>query len=58
MVDKVISAILDSTTSGLAGEGKIFASDVDDESISDQTVLSEGVIGNPNKFFILLLDLR
>jgi nitrogen regulatory protein P-II 1 len=30
MVDKVISAILDSTSSGEAGEGKIFASDVDD----------------------------
>ena len=30
MVDKVISAILDSTSSGLAGEGKIFVSDVDD----------------------------
>ncbi|MGH9989847.1 MAG: P-II family nitrogen regulator [Nitrososphaera sp.] len=30
MVDKVTSAILDSTSSGLAGEGKIFVSDVDD----------------------------
>ncbi len=30
MVDKVISAILDSTSSGLAGEGKIFVSDVDE----------------------------
>jgi nitrogen regulatory protein P-II 1 len=30
MVDKVISAILDSTSSGLAGEGKVFVSDVDE----------------------------
>jgi nitrogen regulatory protein P-II 1 len=30
MVDKVTSAILDSTSSGLAGEGKIFVSDVDE----------------------------
>jgi nitrogen regulatory protein P-II 1 len=30
MVDNVISKILDSTGSGLAGEGKIFVSDVDE----------------------------
>ncbi|MFL6483324.1 MAG: P-II family nitrogen regulator [Nitrososphaera sp.] len=30
MVDSVISNILDSTSSGLAGEGKIFVSNVDD----------------------------
>jgi nitrogen regulatory protein P-II 1 len=30
MVDSVISKILDSTSSGLAGEGKIFVSDVAD----------------------------
>ena len=30
MADSVISKILDSTSSGLAGEGKIFVSDVDD----------------------------
>ena len=30
MVDSVISKILDSTSSGLAGEGKIFVSDVDE----------------------------
>ena len=30
MADNVISTILDSTSSGLAGEGKIFVSDVDD----------------------------
>jgi nitrogen regulatory protein P-II 1 len=30
MADNVISKILDSTSSGLAGEGKIFISDVDD----------------------------
>jgi nitrogen regulatory protein P-II 1 len=30
MVDRVISSILDSTSSGLAGEGKIFVSDVDE----------------------------
>ncbi|MFL6474405.1 MAG: P-II family nitrogen regulator [Nitrososphaera sp.] len=30
MVDSVISNILDSTSSGLAGEGKIFVSTVDD----------------------------
>jgi nitrogen regulatory protein P-II 1 len=29
-VDNVISKILDGTSSGLAGEGKIFVSDVDD----------------------------
>jgi nitrogen regulatory protein P-II 1 len=29
MADNVISKILDSTSSGLAGEGKIFVSDVD-----------------------------
>lgn len=30
MVDNVISKILDSASSGLAGEGKIFVSDIDD----------------------------
>ena len=30
MADSVISKILDSTSSGLAGEGKIFVSDVDE----------------------------
>jgi nitrogen regulatory protein P-II 1 len=30
MVDKVVEGILNSTSSGLAGEGKIFISDVDD----------------------------
>jgi nitrogen regulatory protein P-II 1 len=30
MADRVISSILDSTSSGLAGEGKIFVSDVDE----------------------------
>jgi nitrogen regulatory protein PII len=30
MADNVISTILDSTSSGLAGEGKIFVSDVDE----------------------------
>ena len=30
MADNVISKILDSTSSGLAGEGKIFVSDVDE----------------------------
>jgi nitrogen regulatory protein P-II 1 len=30
MVDNVISKILDSSSSGLAGEGKIFVSDVDE----------------------------
>ena len=30
MVDRVISSILDSTSSGLSGEGKIFVSDVDE----------------------------
>jgi nitrogen regulatory protein P-II 1 len=30
MTDNVISKILDSTSSGLAGEGKIFVSDVDE----------------------------
>jgi nitrogen regulatory protein P-II 1 len=30
MVDKVAERILDSTSTGLAGEGKIFISDVDD----------------------------
>jgi nitrogen regulatory protein P-II 1 len=30
MVDKVIEKILESTSSGLKGEGKIFVSDVDD----------------------------
>lgn len=30
MVDKVIEKILQSTSTGLAGEGKIFVSDVDD----------------------------
>lgn len=30
MVDSVISKILDSASSGLAGEGKIFVSDIDD----------------------------
>ncbi len=30
MADNVISKILDSTSSGLAGEGKIFVSDVED----------------------------
>jgi nitrogen regulatory protein P-II 1 len=30
MVDKVVERILNSTSSGLAGEGKIFISDVDD----------------------------
>jgi nitrogen regulatory protein P-II 1 len=30
MVDKVAEKILDSTSTGLAGEGKIFISDVDD----------------------------
>lgn len=30
MVNKVIDRILESTSSGLAGEGKIFVSDVDD----------------------------
>jgi nitrogen regulatory protein P-II 1 len=30
MVDTVISKILDSASSGLAGEGKIFVSDIDD----------------------------
>jgi nitrogen regulatory protein P-II 1 len=30
MVDDVISKILDSASSGLAGEGKIFVSDIDD----------------------------
>jgi nitrogen regulatory protein P-II 1 len=30
MVDKVVEKILSSTSTGLAGEGKIFISDVDD----------------------------
>lgn len=30
MVDKVVEKILESTSSGLKGEGKIFVSDVDD----------------------------
>jgi nitrogen regulatory protein P-II 1 len=30
MVDKVVEKILSSTSTGLAGEGKIFISDIDD----------------------------
>jgi nitrogen regulatory protein P-II 1 len=30
MVDKVVEKLLNSTSTGLAGEGKIFISDVDD----------------------------
>ena len=44
MVDSVISKILDSTSSGLAGEGKIFVSDVDEAVDIGSKQRGEGAI--------------
>jgi nitrogen regulatory protein P-II 1 len=44
MADSVISKILDSTSSGLAGEGKIFVSDVDETIDIGSKQRGEGAI--------------
>jgi nitrogen regulatory protein P-II 1 len=44
MADSVISRILDSTSSGLAGEGKIFVSDVDEVIDIGSKQRGEGVL--------------
>jgi nitrogen regulatory protein P-II 1 len=44
MADSVISKILDSTSSGLAGEGKIFVSDVDEAIDIGSKQRGEGTI--------------